>query len=90
MHEMGPRDPSTIFLATSLTRKVSESAGLIYSESSISMLENIYHNFTLRENYKKLRILLQFSSSYPRPITGSKFAISCKIDPIQITSCHVS
>ena len=40
-----PRGPSTIFLATSFTRKMPESSDFMYS--SFLMLENIwYHHFT--------------------------------------------
>ena len=39
MHKLVPRDPRTIFLVTSFTRKMPESSDSMYS--SIFMLENI-------------------------------------------------
>ena len=78
-----PRDPSSMFLATTFTRKMSESSDCMYS--LFCMLENIWHyHFTWSEPTEFARNC-EFCSNLGSPETllnFNKFTTSCKFGPL--------
>ena len=79
-----PRDPNSIFLATSYGQKMPESSYSMYS--SFFVLENIrYHHFTWNGPIsQEIANLLQFSSGPRGPTIGTKFMISSEFGPLQV------
>ena len=79
-----PRDPSTIFLVTTFTQKMSESSDSMYS--SILILENIwYHHFTYSgPNSQEIVNFYQFCLGPPGFTIGAKFTISCEFSPHKV------
>ena len=79
-----PGDPSTVFVATSFTRKMPNSSNSMYS--SIFMLGNIwYYNFTW--SGPSLQEIVYFISIYfgsQKTRIGAKFTISCEFGPLQV------
>ena len=73
-----PRDPSTIFLATTFTWKMPESSNSMYS--SFFMLENIrYHHFTWsRPNSQEIVSFFPFVGRRGPELNWNKFTISCE------------
>ena len=83
-------DPSTIFLATIFTQKMTESSGPMYP--STLMLEDVwYYHFTWSgPNSQEIVNLFQFSLGPKRPAVGAKFTISCEFGPLQVKWwCHM-
>ena len=78
-------DPSTIFLVTTFTQKISESISFMYF--SILMLENIWdHHFT----WSGLNSQKIVTSGPHGPTIGIKFTISCELGPHQVKWwCHM-
>ena len=78
-----PRDPSSIFFATSYTQKMPEISDSMYS--SFFMLENIRHyHFTWNGlNSQESVNFLRFSSGPWGPTIGAKFTISREFSPFQ-------
>ena len=79
-----PRDPSSIFFATSYTQKMPEISDSMYF--SFFMLENIRHyHFTWNGlNSQESLNFLRFSSGPQRPTIGAKFTISSEFSSLQV------
>ena len=79
-----PRDPSTIFLATTFTRKMPESSNSMYS--SFFMPENVwYHQFTWSgPNSQEIVSFSSFMGPRGPELNWNKFIISCEYGTLQV------
>ena len=79
-----PRDPSSIFLATTFTRKMSGSSHSMYS--SYFMLENTgHHPFTWSgPNSQEIVNFVPILGPRGPELNWNKFTISCEFDPRQV------
>ena len=78
------RDPSSIFLKTTFTRKMPGSSDSMYS--SYFMFENIWHHhFTWSGlNSQKIVDFVPIVGPHGLKLNWNKFIISCKYDPLQV------
>ena len=81
-------DPSSIFLATTFTRKMPKSSDSMHS--SYFMLENIWHHhFTWSgPNSQEIVNLVPVVGSRGPQLDWNKFTISCELDPLQVKWWH--
>ena len=79
-----PRDPSSIFLATTFTRKMPRSSDSMYS--FYFMLENIWHHHFTWSGPNSQEIVNFVPIVGPRgpELNWNKFTISCEFDPLQV------
>ena len=81
---LGLRDPSSIFLATTFTRKMSRSSDFMYFPYII--LENIwYHHFTWSgSNSQEIVNFVPLMGPWGPELNWNKFTISCEFNPLQV------